>query len=104
MLLPVRPKASARGEGKSGCTKINLMEEADAGVIEAAPMVSSNHRIYERARVDPSRAKHASPKLVAVGKANPGKLDYDRAMKQRPPKPTVDPQEEAISQWHVEPR
>ena len=90
--------------GKSGCARVDLLVGTGADTVEAAPHGSNNHRIYVCPRLDSSRSVHASPELVAAGKANAGSLDYDRAMKQRPPKPTTEPCEESTFQWHVEPK
>ena len=78
-------------KGKSGCARVDLLAGTDAATVEAAPHGSTNHRIYVCPRLEPSRAKYASIEVIAAGKANPGTLDFDRAMKQRPRKPTTEP-------------
>jgi hypothetical protein len=84
-------------EGKAKSSRRNLGLEATPEVMAAAPKGTINHRIFKCPRLEESRVKHAPKELVAAGIAHPGPLDFDRAMRQRPPKPTTKKREEATS-------
>jgi hypothetical protein len=90
-------------EGKAKSSRRDLASEASAEVMARTPKGTQGHRLYECPRLAGSRSKHASKELVEEGKANPGTLDFARAMKQRPHAPTTRRCVDGTFQWDVEP-
>jgi len=90
-------------EGNVKSSRRDLSLEATAEVMAAAPKGTIGHRIYQCQRLSGSRGKYAPKDLVNAGIANPGTLDYDRALRQRPPAPRRKKCEEATFQWDVRP-
>ena len=80
-----------------------FLEEATEEALVATPAGNANHRIYVCPRLKASRCKHAGAEDIARGMANPGTLDFERAMAQRPPKAEVQPSEEGTFTWHIAP-
>ena len=76
-------------EGKAKSCRRNLLLEANPEILANTPKGTIGHRIYVCPRLKGSRCKHAGDELVKSGIANPGTLDFDRAMRQRPPKSTI---------------
>ena len=90
-------------EGKAKSSRRDLAGEATGEILAATPKGTLGHRIYECPRLSGSRDKHADKDVVSRGIANPGTLDYERAMKQRPPIPSTKQCKEATFEWEVKP-
>ena len=91
-------------EGKAKSSRRNLMLEANSEILASTPKGTNGHRIYACPRLKGSRDKHASDELVQMGRTHPGSLDFDRAMRQRPPAPRTKRIIEGTFQWDVEPQ
>ena len=90
-------------QGKAKSSRRDLAGEATVDMLAATPKGTLGHRIYECPRLKSSRTKHAAPEIVSKGIVNPGTLDYDRAMRQRPPVPKTKQCKEATFEWDVKP-
>ena len=90
-------------EGKAKSSRRDLAGEATGEILAATPKGTLGHRIYECPRLSGSRDKYADNDVVSRGIANPGTLDYERAMKQRPPIPSTKQCKEETFEWEVEP-